>query len=94
MKTLRKRVKFLEREISGDIWYGSVKKRLDNGQERLAKLEHEISVLKDIIRTAGIVEDIDLSDVRYRTEINYEGIFGIPVEKKIPYVINEVKTKG
>lgn len=94
MKSLRKRVKSLEQDINNESWYGSTKSRLNDGAKRLAKLEQEVSVLKDIIKTSGIVEDIDLSDVRYRTEISYAGVFGFPVEQKIPYVINEVKTKG
>lgn len=96
----KSRLKKLERELfetNSSYWLSATtKERLDDGYKRLSKLEIRVAQLESIIEDAGIVEDVDMSDVKYREkEIVLEGgLFGPQkYTQKIPYVVNEVKVK-
>ena len=68
--------------------------RVTNLRETVAKLEDKINLLEKILVKSGIIEDLDMTDVLYRTEPfdNPYG-WGFSITQKIPFVVNEIKVK-
>ena len=96
--SVKKRLKSIERELFEESsWsHTTVKTQIHEANKRLFKLETRVSQLESIIEDAGIIEDIDMSDVKYREKevVLENGLFG-PQKyvNKIPYIVNEVKVK-
>lgn len=61
-------------------------------REDIATLKAEVRNLTDILVEANIIEDIDMSDVKYRT-IKYDNGGWYPQTIRVPYIVNEVKVK-
>lgn len=75
-----------------------VKHLRERNNEILKELREEISTLKAEVRNltnilveANIIEDIDMSDVKYRTVVIEDAWF--PIKRQVPYIVNEVKVK-
>jgi hypothetical protein len=64
---------------------------LKNLQEEIAVAKAEVKNLTDILIEANIIEDIDMSDVKYRQVIDYSSFY--PIKRNVPYIVNEVKVK-
>jgi hypothetical protein len=56
----------------------------------LGELESQVNVLEEVLIKSGIIEDLDLSDVLYRTQ---KDLWSYNFAKKIPFVVNEAKVK-
>lgn len=61
-------------------------------EEKVSKLERRIIELTDILLEANIIEDIDMTDVKYR-DVLVNSWYGSSYTVKTPYIINEVKVK-
>jgi cob(I)alamin adenosyltransferase len=98
--SVKNRLKKVEKDLfesSNHYWLpDSTKYKLESNEKRISKLETRIEQLESIIEDAGIIEDIDMSDVKYREKsVQYTGgLFGpTTFTHKVPYVVNEVKVK-
>ena len=60
-------------------------------REEVATAKAGIKNLTNILIEANIIEDIDMSDVKYREVIDSDGWF--TVKRNVPYIVNEVKVK-
>jgi hypothetical protein len=68
--------------------------RVTNLRETVAKLEDKINLLEKILVKSGIIEDLDMTDVLYRTEAFDDPYgWGFSTTRKIPFVVNEIKVK-
>lgn len=97
-KSIKKRVELIEKDINlnGGYFQTTTKDRLDDGNRRLIKLEVRLAQIEKIIEDAGIIEELDMSDVQYRDKeiVLSNGLFGPQsYTVKAPYVINSVKVK-
>ena len=61
-------------------------------REDIATLKAEVENLTDILVEANIIEDIDMSDVKYRKVVDRNGGW-FAFKKTVPYIVNEVKVK-
>ena len=60
-------------------------------REDILTLKAEVENLTNILVEANIIEDIDMSDVKYRRVIDRDGWY--PFKRNVPYIVNEVKVK-
>lgn len=60
-------------------------------REDISTLKAEVKNLTDILVEANIIEDIDMSDVKYRTVKDISGWY--EYNRRVPYIVNEVKVK-
>jgi hypothetical protein len=68
--------------------------RVTNLRETIAKLEDKVDLLEKIITKSGLIEDLDMTDVLYRTEVVDDPYgWGFASTRKIPFVVNEVRVK-
>lgn len=68
--------------------------RVDNLQGTVTKLQDKVNLLEEVLVKAGIIEDLDMTDVLYRTVPNddpWSLLYGS--NKRIPFVVNEAKVK-
>ncbi len=81
MKRRKEKIEFLELRI---------KQLSETAHEALAQVEW----LTDIVKEAGIIEDIDVTPPRYRTVKSVSDFWGIPYESKQAYKVNSIKPKA
>lgn len=92
--TLRGRVKAVEAQFkpTGDGWSNTLKYEVQELTTWISKLQGEVNFLNNVIKEAGIVEDVDVSDIKFRDVKHSNGIFGSYTSREA-YQINQVKVK-
>lgn len=92
--TLRGRVKSVERQVftSNDSWNTTLRHDVQELTTWISKLQGEVNFLKEVIKDSGIVEDVDVSDIKFREVKHSSGIFGSYTTREA-YQINKVKVK-
>jgi hypothetical protein len=74
--------------------YKNLKKQFQEFENEMDKvlgeLEDKVITLEKVLLKAGIIEDLDLTDVLYRTETD---LWSYNFSKKIPIIVNEAKVK-
>lgn len=92
--TLRGRIKSVERQVfnTSDDWNTTLKHDVKELTTWVSKLQGEVNFLNNVIKEAGIVEDVDVSDIKFRDVKHSNGIFGSYTSREA-YQINQVKVK-
>ncbi len=91
--TLRGRIKSVERQVftASDDWNTTLKHDVKEITTWISKLQGEVNFLNSVIKEAGIVEDVDISDIKFKETKNYSA-FGSYTTREA-YQINKVKIK-
>lgn len=69
--------------------------RVSTYQQDIQNLYDKVNQLETILIKAGIIEDLDMTDVMYRKEVvsdPWDVLFS--TTKRIPFVVNEAKLKA
>ena len=91
--TLRGRIKTLEKQIiSTDPWSNPIRHDIKQLTDWVSKLQGEVDFLNNAIKESGIVEDIDVSDIKFKEVKHNSMLFGGYTTREA-YQINKVKTK-
>lgn len=69
--------------------------RVSTTQQDIQDLYEKVKQLEAVLIKAGIIEDLDMTDVMYRKEVvndPWDVLFS--TTKRIPFVVNEAKLKA
>lgn len=90
--TLRGRVGVIEKSVgAGDPWSNSVKHNIGELTSWASKLQSDVNRIDAILKDSGIVEDVDVSDIKFK-ETKKHGMFADFYHREA-YTVNQVKTK-
>ncbi len=92
--TLRGRVKLVEKQVfdASDSWNTTLKHDVRELATWISKLQGEVNFLNNVIKEAGIIEDVDVSDIKFKEVKHNSGIFGSYTTREA-FQINKVKVK-
>ena len=92
--TVRGRLRALEKQFhpSGSSWNTTIKDELEQLTTWVSKLTGEINYLESVIKESGIVEQVDVSDIKFKETKHTSGLFGNYTTREA-YQVNKVKVK-
>ena len=82
----------LKIKLEGGIFSNGLEHDVKQLTTWLAKLQKEVDYLNDVIKESGIVEDVDVSDIKFKETEHSSIVFG-PYKTRSAYQINKVKVK-
>ena len=90
--TVRGRLRSVEAQFKpADGWNPTLKNDMQELTSWVSKLQSEVNYLDGVIRESGIVEQVDVSDIKFK-ESKHAGLLGSYTTREA-YQVNKVKVK-
>ena len=90
--TLRGRLRSVEAQFKpANGWNSTIKHDVQELTTWISKLQGEVNYLDSVIKEAGIVEQVDVSDIKFK-ETKHSGLFGTYATREA-YQVKKVKVK-